>query len=486
MRRLRLLTSLVVLSVLLLSLLQSAEIVKADCAPCEADPPCFNYCNGGGGGEEPPGTPPPDSGDPPPGDPGIPGEPEPPPGETPPAPPSQPLPTMTPPGGSSGGYWEISCASDTRFCSTGPAVVTRWCEYGNPLYCHVISTRCAVPGECNVVTATPPPPQSPGGDWPCDEEPYFADGRLIQACPKWPGWFLDVEVLIPPADILRNPWPRSLVAYSTKLWFAGASDVEKWSDERALECTTNLGATYTDPAHFPSCAATGGQVSEGTKVNYQLAAAWRRWDPSQGAIFGFTPAFEVGWSIPDRDFNGGTQQKFGHYAEYTFETTSWGLTENGPTWNPDCQEHVCHNCDDRVAGWDMPAYQVVVSTWWYPQYNFRYDEFYCSHNGWSACQCYGPDGQPDNIRGCGTPPEGICFEDGEVWGQHQECTEWKWRRVTEGWQTYDMAQAGYPSVIPWYLSRQAGADPQGTPCGSFGPTGGSVPVPVIEVQPVAP
>jgi hypothetical protein len=285
---------------------------------------------------------------------------------------------------------------------------------------------------------------------------------------------------------LRNPWPRSLVAYPTKLWFAGASDVEKWSEEQALECAINRGATYTDPANFPTCTATGGQVSEGTRVNYQLGAAWRRWDPSKGAICGFTPPFEVGWSIPDRDFNGGTQQKFGHYAAYTFETTSWGLTENGPTWNPDCQEHECTNCDVRVVGWDMPAYQVVVSTWWYPQYNQRYAEFHCSQREMTPCQCFGAAGKPSNLQGCGTPPAGICIGDGETWGRYERCTEWQWRDVEVGWQTYDMAQAGYPSVIPWYLSRQAGADPQGAPCGSFGPVGGSVPVPVIEVQPVAP
>ena len=471
---------------LLLSLASTAEIAKADCAPCEAAPPCFNFCDDDPGGQEPPGDP--DPGEDPPGDPGDPGEnpPEvtPDPGETPPpAYTSEPLPTMTPPGGGRAGYWDISCADDARFCSTGPAVVTRWCEYGNPLYCHVISTRCAVPGECNVVTATPPPPL-PDGDWPCGEEPYVVDGRLIQACPSWPGWQIDVEVLIPPADVLRNPWPRSLVAYPTKLWFAGASDVEAWS-EKALACNVDYGATYTDPSNFPSCAAVGGQVGEGTRVNYQVGAAWRRWDASQGAIFGFHPPYEVGWSIPDRDFNGGTQQKYGQSVVYTFETSSWGLTENGPAWNPACQETEC-GCDARVQGWDAPAYQVVLTTWWYPQYNFRYDEFYCSSRGWSACQCYGPDGRPDNLRGCGDPPAGICIGDDEVWGQHPVCDAWKWRSVEDGWQTYDLSQVGYRPVIPWYLARQAGADPNGSQCGSYGPTSGSVAVPVIEVQPVAP
>jgi hypothetical protein len=360
-------------------------------------------------------------------------------------------------------------------------VVTRWCEYGNPVYCHVISTRCAVPGECHVVTATPPPPQ-PDPDWPCGEKPYFVDGRLIQACPQWPGWAIDVEVIIPPADVLRNPWPRSLVAYPTKLWFAGASDVEAWS-EKARACSVDYGATYSSGS-FPSCS--GSPVSEGTRVNHQVGAAWRRWEPADGAIFGFHPPFEVGWSIPDREWNGGTQQKFGYAVQHSFETTSWGLTGNGPAWNPVCQAEVCP-CDQRVQAWDSPAYQVVVTTWWYPQYNFRYDEFQCVGREWSDCFCRAagePVGQPHTP--CSNPPPACNVANGAWYGKIEQCSGYAWRNVTQAWQTYDLSQLGYRPVLPWYLARQAGADPDGAQCGSYGPVGGSVPVPVIEVQPVAP
>ena len=472
----------------LLFLLPPHSALADACGPCEVNPitGCNNYCAVTPPGEEPPGpivTPPPPPDEPGP-EPGEPGEPSPEPGD--PVPPGAPLPTPTPPKGlgpgtGNQGHWAVDCVLDARFCTAEPAVVVRWCVDSGPQAgsCYLISTRCQLPGECTVIT--PEPTTEPGPEWPCQREPYLADGRLIQPCPKWPGWEIEVEVLIPPAEVLRNPWPRSLVAYPTKLWFQGAPDVEAWSNEKAVPCAVDYGATYTDPADFPVCSHVGGQVSAGTQVNYQVGAAWRHWDPSQGSIFGFAPTAEVSWSIPDREWNGGTKQYFGYYAEHSFETTSWGLTENGPAWNPACQQEVCA-CDARVQGWDMPAYQATITNWWYPQYNLRRDEFYCSSYGWSDCFCRGtePLGQPHSS--CSNRPASCPAT--SWYGKIQHCSAWRWRQVADGWQTYELAKLGYTPIIPWYLVRQAGADPQGQQCGSYGPAGGTIAIPVIEVQPV--
>lgn len=364
-------------------------------------------------------------------------------------------------------------------CSDGLGVVTWW-VVGNVSY--VVAARCAEPGECSVVTPTPRPPvPTPEPDWPCDTPPHVSGGELTQECPYWPGWFLHVPVWIPPADVVRNPWPRSLVGLPTRLCFVGASDAEKFSDDKARPCAVDYGTEYAADA-LPICSNMG-PVGEGTRVNYQIGAAWRRWTPAKGAIYGFTPPYELGWLIPDRDFNGGDRRLFGRCVEHTFETSSWGLPANGPTWNPQCQERDC-NCDERVTCYDMESYQVQLTTWWYPQYTFRYDELQCTRREQSDCFCR-TEGAPVGVPGasaCSNKPASCPAT--AWWGSIERCAAYQWRTITEPWQTYNLSRLGYQPVIPWFLARQAGANPDMTPCSLFGPTGGSLPVPVIEVQPV--
>jgi hypothetical protein len=272
-----------------------------------------------------------------------------------------------------------------------------------------------------------------------------------------------------------------MVALPTRLWYLGEPNrVEAFSAGRAFPCdAVDYGAVYEERDDLPSCPSPVGEVSEGTRVNRQLGAAWERWTQGDPAIHAFTPPFEYLWSIPDRAWNGGgVQVADAPLVEHVFETSSFELIANGPRWNPVCQEREC-GCDERVAGWDMPAYQANLQTWWYPQWTWRYDELYCSDFGWSSCQCYGPDGRPDHIQGCGDPPAGICVQPGETWGRHQECREWRWRRVTEPWKTYDLRPLGLQPIMLWGAAESAGANADGTQCGSFGP---GIPIPVIELQ----
>jgi len=448
-------------------------------SPCFGAGGCFVDCdNGGGGAGTPEPTPPPV-----PTQPGG-GDPTPPPGEGTPPPGGTPAPAPTaPPGLNPGtGFYRTACDAYTTECRPNGSVLTWWCYTGGT--CYVVSHRCAAPGECTPVTPTPRPTQNPNPDpeWPCDTPPEVSGGVIVQPCPRWPGWDLRVEVWIPPADVLRNPWPRSLVGLPTQFWFRGGADVEAFSTNVALPCTVDYGATYViADNNLPSCPAPVGEAGEGTRVNYQLGVAWRRWKATTGPIFGFQPAQEVEWHIPDRAWNGGTRYAAGYYVAHTFETSSWGLEANGPAWNSTCQDRDC-SCNERVAGWSAEAYQVGVTTWWYPQYTFRYDEMYCSRRERTPCYCFPhePVWEPSR-QSCGTQPGCTGW-----YGSVDECTELKWRRITEPWATYDLTKLGYQSIIPWYLVRQAGATTSGQQCGDYGPTGGSVPVPVIEVQPVAP
>lgn len=452
------------------------------CGPCEVSPPCFNPCQEGPGGEiGGPGQP----GNPgQPGEPGNPGQPGAPGNPGQPGNPATPAPRPTvvcPPDlPCQGGRYLTSCIvgnADAIMpgCSDG-AVVTWW-EVGQVSY--VIAARCANPGECQRVTPTPRPPRPPAPDWPCNTPPSVSGGQLIQVCnTRWPGWNLDVPVWIPPAEVRRNPWPRSLVGLSTQLCFVQAPDNEAFSQNKALPCAVDYGASYTQDT-LPTCPAPTGQTGAGTRVNFQIGAAWRRWTPAKGPIFGFTPPAELLWRIPDRT---GDVTLPGRCVAHTFETSSWGLGQNGPTWNPQCQDRDCA-CDERVSCWDTESYQVQLQTWWYPEYTFRYDELQCTAQGQSDCFCRG-EGAPVGVPGASDCDNRPAYCPAPAWwGSIPVCSEYRWRQVTEPWTKYDLSKLGYQPVIPWFLVRSGGMTPEGQPCGSLGPGMGSVPVPVIEVQP---
>jgi hypothetical protein len=459
--------------------------IGACCTPpangCCGDPlsgcfQCRSGDDGGGGddGETPPGPPPPTAG---PGDPG---------GTPPPAPPT----ATPPPGMPANGNYSASCIISgidgiMPGCPSRHAVVLLWCVVGGE--CHIVRARCAEVGECERVTPTPRPSQPPEPDrWPCDDVPDVSPGGIDQSCNRW-AWDINVQVLIPPAQVLRNPWPRSLVGLPTQIWYTGAPNrVEAFSHGRAFPCGVDHGAAYGSLGAIPACPAPIGQPGEGTRVNLQLGVAWQRWQTGSPAVYGYTPPFESFITVDDRDWNAAGATA-GSYLGHTFETSSFGLTANGPRWNPACQERDC-TCDERVIAWDAPAYQGGVLTWWYPQWTWRYDELQCTRQEWGDCfwRETAPLGVPH--RGCSSGEHA-----GEAnWYQTPRCAEYRWRNVTGplfgcpgeqagAWCLYNLSHLGYNRVVPWAATQTAGADEHGVQCGSFGP---GLPIPVIELQSV--
>ncbi len=447
------------------------------CGTCNPAPPCFRFCTGqpGDSGTQPNPTPPPGAPQPPPDTP--PDNP----GATPP-----PAGTPAPPAalGPGDGYWSVQCvqvggehgggAGETGCGGTGYAIIWTW-VVPNPALGYPATyparSRCAAAGECTPVTPTPRAVVTPQArTWPCDIVPRFENGVLMQGCDDWPGWDLWAEACIPGAIVRRYPWPRSLVGLPTKLWYGGAPDLEQFSATKAWPCTVDYGARYPDD-DLPECPAPVGQTTNGTRVNYQIGVAWRHWNLTRGAIFGFTPEHEVTWAIADREWNGGTAIYHDYNIEHTFQTSSYGLEEFGTRWNPACQDQDC-DCDTRVASLDMPAYDVTLTTWWYPEYTFKYDEMVCATRKWS--DCFWRESPPTGLSysNCATPD----------YYKIEVCTEYKWENKTTGWQKYNLSLLGYQPVIPWFIATQVGADANGNQCttGSYGPVG----VPVIEVQPV--
>ncbi len=463
--------------------------VGACCTPapnsCCGDPlsGCFRCASGGSGGGGGGGSATPAPPAPTPGGGGSGG------GGTP----APPRPTATPPAGLPGnGYYRSTCIVSgpdgiMPGCPAGKAVVLWWCVNGGD--CYVIRARCAAEGECNPVTPTPraTPGQGEPNVWPCDDVPNVYPGGIDQTCDRW-SWDIHVQVLIPPAQVLRNPWPRSLVGLPTKIWYTGAPNrAEAFSTGKAFPCSVDYGATYSDIDDAPSCPAPVGQPVEGTRVNLQLGAAWQRWMQGAAAVYGYTPPYASLITVDDREWNGGGSTAQGVYLEHTFQTSSYGLTANGPRWNPACQDRDC-TCDERVLAWDMPAYQGGVQTWWYPQWTWKYDELQCTRREWGDCFYRAEPPLGISARGCSSGEHA-----GEAdWYQLEQCVEWRWRNHTGplfgcsgqlqgAWCVYDLRLLGFTPMITWAAAQTAGADASGVQCGSFTP---GLAIPVIEVQAV--
>ncbi len=483
------LTKLTIISFVALALLALTDFLPAGacCEPpangCCGSPMsgCFQCRTGdsGGGGDGGEATPAP----PAPGSTSVPGDP----GGTPAAPP----PTATPPAGlPANGAYRTNCivsGADSLLpgCPSGRAVALWWCVQGGE--CYIVRARCASLEECSPVMPTPRPLPTPEPNrWPCDDVPSVTAGGIVQTCDRW-DWDLAVQVLIPPAQVLRNPWPRAIVGLPTQIWYTGEpSRAEAFSAGKAFPCAVDHGASYGSLGAVPDCPSPVGRPAEGTHVNLQLGVAWQRWQSGDSGIYGYTPPYDALITLDDRTWNEADAAQ-GPYLSHVFETSSFGLTANGPRWNPACQDREC-TCDERVMAWDAPAYQGGVQTWWYPEWTWIYDELQCTRQDWG--DCFWRESAPIGVnhRGCRSGDHA-----GEAnWYQISSCAEYRWRTVTGplsdcpgeqqgAWCLYDLHALGYNPVVPWAGVQTAGADGRGNRCGSFSP---GLSIPVIELQSV--
>ncbi len=401
-----------------------------------------------------------------------------------PAPTQRPLPTVIPPTGApGGGYYTTVCADAATYgcgCSQGNyANVNLYVSPSGAVYV-IGCSNCR--GYCQA-TPTPGPPATPGPPpttYPCNVPPAFGDGSLTQPCAsQWPGWDLSVSVRIPPVNLARNPWPRSLVGLPTQFCFASAPEsAEQFSASKALPC--NTGGESTDSTWH--CGGAIGDVGEGGRVNYQLGVAWRRYTGSDPG-FGTTPPFRAALNLADRSWNGGSKLlplDPGQCTAHTYETSSFGLPETGEAWNPACQDRdcaytertltvqrSCEACEACTCVGCYPAYAAFIQTWWWPEWTFAYDEYVCLHQE-TTCE---PD--PTGQHSCGGQP---------FMRTVKSCDRWGWRHTVEPWTKYDARRQGLP--LPYLgsgLTNAAGMSPERqimTPF-QYSPS-----VPVIEVQPV--
>ncbi len=385
-------------------------------------------------------------------------------------PPLPPRPTATPPFGLVGGYYTTVCThSDT--CTSGYASKLYYVSPTGDLY--QIDQRCVA--SCIAPTPRPQPTQGPPTEVPCNTNPGIGGGNIGQPCTsQWPGYDLSVSVRIPDARVAVNPWPRSLNGLRTLITFEGVDNrVERFSNAKALPCAVDRAEHDGD---F-NCGSPVGTAGEGTQANYQLGVAWQRWTIAGGPFMGYRPPYEAAMTIEDREWNGGNvilPVMPGQQVQHTFETSSFGLDEIGPAWNPACQNRDCNYSERVLPNVHYPAYHLGLSTWWWPEWTWKYDQYVCVHKEPEDC-FYDPN---PGGHGCSHGPN--AHQPG--WKETITCVAWQWKNFTEPWRQYDIRPLGFPHpLVPWGGAVMAGMDPDGHVQTGYNWTPA---IPVIEIQPV--
>jgi hypothetical protein len=253
---------------------------------------------------------------------------------------------------------------------------------------------------------------------PCRTITIYPDGTIT--CGG--DYSVSASATVPCIGVQRNFYPRGLVANPVDFQLAGPFESTGSASSRQW-CTANI-------------------------RNYTLQVRW--------AIQSDPPPI---WDFQERDWNEEPGQAVGFAVSHIYDTSSWGLPENGPSLN---------------GLLELPAYQVRVATHWSPYVRRTWEErrvepiaFECGDD--PACQTQ-QEACEELEPGADEPDE--------------DCFDVQWEPVDTGWQVVDLTAYGYPTR---YYQSQAVIDVSMPPA-DIPPVPvslrqcGVVPVPVIEVQ----
>jgi hypothetical protein len=226
---------------------------------------------------------------------------------------------------------------------------------------------------------------------------------------------------VPCMTVLRDPYPRGIVSSPNVFWLSGP-----WSA---------IGS------------ASSREWCTPTIRNYTLQVGWQ-----------FYPAVEPTWFFDDRAWSDEPASSSGMTATHTYQTSSWGLSENGPS------------LEGRL---ELPAYQVQPRMAWQALVRRTWEELERGARKTFACkasdtQCL------DQYVMCGNPATDP---------ENDLCYEWFWVFHDTGWIPLDLTQFGYPQR--YYVSSAAGdvtMPPPGVAAVPISQRLCNVPVPIIESQ----
>jgi hypothetical protein len=262
---------------------------------------------------------------------------------------------------------------------------------------------------------------------------------------------IDVDAVVPPHLVVRNPWPRGLVTVPNQ--FSILPDPQYSEPGGAGGEWSEKGAEHD----------TGRDGSHENQIaNYQMGLRWRRIDELPVWTFDERP-----WNI-GRDYGNGTcsSSAQGVDVSHAYETASSDISNPGSGGDADDKPR---NGPSLTGEWNLPAYQVVVGTHWALDWAQQWDQW---EKVGTIDRCCHVDG------GCKDKDYDGCKFDWDGWSTHSEDV-YEWVHHFDGWYTVDLTNWGEPNW--YYTSYSVRSSGDGV---NWGPVLDVVPVPVIEVQSV--
>jgi hypothetical protein len=261
---------------------------------------------------------------------------------------------------------------------------------------------------------------------PCETITITPDGKVF--CSGAYG--VTASAQVPCVNVLRDPYPRGMVSMPMNFWAQGP-----WSA---------VGTAVSQEWCSPSIR------------NFTLQVAWQA-----------RPDIPPVWEFDDRDWSDEPATAGGTAVTHTFQTSSWGLAENGPS----------------LEGYlELPSYQVTLYTAWQPVVQRWWEEkrdvfeYACSGDPTDYSR-YSFDEEDqcclawlDRRAGLNVSIPDMCYVE-------------TWVRVTGGMVPVDLRLYGYP--YDYWMSPMAGdvsVPPVGVPMVPYDERLCNIPVPVIEVQ----
>lgn len=418
---------------------------------------------GGGGGTAIPGgggTPPPSGGTPSPG-----GTAPPPSGATP-APPGNctaPCSVTVIPGSQSSAIIVLACVSHGNNSFTKDTYIV---YYGAGAGSFLLSSVAMNPADCGAAPPSTPPPSV---EKPC-ATPVIGNGGITINCNQGNGhtWAYNIaaQVSCPINEVLREPYPRTLVTLSTRFTLLPNQQYnEAWSPRGDMSdpyfyevvpvADPDKGIEVGDPKH------------DGEFRNIHIGVRAQR-KPAFSAWIGQTVPDSL-FEFQDRDWNGGHRQydtsQRGSVVAFEYETSSWGLPTGGRAFDFTQQRPADND-------YSLPAYTANVTSYCGFEWNITWEYSAGEEHTFESCRFYGLP-IPSNTRSCGA---------GNGWAQAVG-TIYKWHNYELGWTPVDARLSGYANTyVPMQGVKSGGKFKGQTYWDTGGP--GGIRIPVVEVQSV--
>jgi hypothetical protein len=358
------------------------------------------------------------------------------------------------------------------------ANIVVWCEFND---CWTIDYTCVPLADCTRGGETPG--EDDGAEPPC--VPGYGPGGIYLECDSngregysW-DYYIYTWADVPPNRVQIRPFPRWMVAEEGTFSLSRSPNFSISGGPNGEGLSAGF---WSDTVNIPDAdfAAPGYEPQVGDIKDYRIGVRWRMLSPGEH-LFGGPAVPQSCWDFDERAWNladgYAVPAACGDVVAHTYETSSFGKPQNGPTFDHDATG--CAKVPSGPGEWTNPAYQVKVPTYWVAEWA---DEWYTWQQvGWET---------PEDCFYRATPPLGTGAAACDV-GEHAGEPDWyqlaeprfDWVHTFIGWYPVDLRQFG--GAAWWYTEWAVVTTGTGPWCAyeyADPNPGETVRVPVIEVQ----